>query len=320
MRLSAFTALTVATTFLLAACGGEQTASSPSEGAHQSASQPAEQTSASATPSPTPTPEELPGGGQEVFDGKRYIALYGAPGRPSLGVLGEQDAPASVARVQELVDQYQPHATETVVPAFEVIVTTASSAPGVDGDYSDAALIEDIEPLIKEAYENDVYVVIDFQPGHSDFLSQVRLYEDLLKYPNVGVGLDPEWRLAPGQVHLQQIGSVTAAEINDTLDYLADFTRKNDLPQKMVVLHQFTHTMISNRETITVTHPELALTLHADGHGSPELKVDTYNSLLTGLNKEIYPSWKNFYDEDTPTMTPAQTYELDPKPWVVTYQ
>lgn len=148
----------------------------------------------------------------------------------------------------------------------------------------------------------------------------MKQYEELLKRPNVGIGFDPEWRLAPGQMHLQQIGSVDAAEINEALDVAADITQQGQLPQKLVVLHQFTQTMITNRELIDTTHPELALTMHADGHGTPGLKKDTYNALLQGLSQEIYPSWKNFYDEDTPTLTPEQTYGLTPQPWVVTYQ
>lgn len=33
---------------------------------------------------------QLPGDGQLVFDGKRYVALYGSPVTPSLGLLGSR--------------------------------------------------------------------------------------------------------------------------------------------------------------------------------------------------------------------------------------
>lgn len=320
--------LSLAAALLLTGCAADNTAQNNAEDSTSSTStsptasseENSPVNSLSVTPSPTQTPAELPGGGQKIFENRRYVALYGAPGRPSLGVLGEQDPAQSVARVQELVEQYQPYSKEKVHPAFEAIVTTASSVPGADGDYSDEATVKELKPLIEEAAKSDVYVVLDFQPGRSDFLSQIQRYEELLKLPNVGVGIDPEWRLQPWQVHLQQIGSVQAAEVNQSLDYLAQLTRENKLPQKMVVLHQFTDSMITERETLNTAHPELALTLHADGHGTPELKADTYNTLLVGLNKDIKPSWKNFYDEDTPMLTPQQTYELNPKPWVVTYQ
>ncbi|MEX3610912.1 hypothetical protein VVR12_07675 [Rothia sp. LK2588] len=305
--------------------GGKSSASSQASGSANSSSSAqssasAGQSGAASSESPSATPSPSADTSAKIFDGKRYVALYGAPGNPALGVLGEQGPAESVTRVKQLVEQYQPHSQEKVVPAFEVIATTASSVPGADGDYSDEASVESLKPLVDEAEKNGVYVVLDIQPGRSDFLSQIKRYEELLKRPNVGVGIDPEWRLLPWQVHLEQIGSVTAEEVNQSLAYLAELTAKNGLPQKMVVVHQFTQSMISNRELLDVSHPELALTLHADGHGTPGLKKDTYASLLQGLSPQIKPSWKNFYDEDTPMLTPAETYALTPKPWVVTYQ
>lgn len=286
---------------------------SPSASASATASAPAQTSRANAPKS------EVLGGGDQIF-AHRYVALYGNPGGPSLGVLGEQGPAESVARVKNLAAEYQAHTDEKVIPAFEIITTVASSAPGPDGDYSDEATIESLRPLVDEARKNGVYVILDFQPGRSTFTEQVKQYEELLKEPHVGLGIDPEWRIYPGQVHLQQIGTVDASEINETLDYLAALTDKHRLPQKMVVLHQFTHSMITNRATLDTSHPELALTLHADGHGTPELKNSTYQELIRDLDPAIKPSWKNFYDEDTPTLTPAQTYALTPQPYVVTYQ
>ncbi|WP_129660848.1 hypothetical protein [Rothia halotolerans] len=263
---------------------------------------------------------EIIGGGREVFPDRRMVALYGTPGNPSMGVLGEQGPAESVQRAKDLAAQYQPYSEEQVIPAFEIITTVASSEPGPDGDYSAKVTPEDLEPLLKEARENDVYVVLDFQPGLEAFPEQVERYADLLKDPNVGVGIDPEWRLAPGQVPLEQIGTVSAAEINETLDDVAELTAEEGLPQKLVVLHQFSHSMITERETLDTSHPELALTLHADGHGTPELKTETWDALQEGLPEGIEMSWKNFYDEDTPMLSPEETYAVQPKPWVVTYQ
>jgi hypothetical protein len=41
-----------------------------------------------------------------------------------------------------------------------------------------------------------------------------RLAEEYRARPNVGLALDPGWRLGPGQKHRVQLGSVDAAEIN----------------------------------------------------------------------------------------------------------
>ena len=38
-------------------------------------------------------------------------------------------------------------------------------------------------------------LVLDFQPGATPFLNQVKAYEKFLLQPEVGVALDPEWKL-----------------------------------------------------------------------------------------------------------------------------
>ncbi|MBG6184646.1 hypothetical protein IWX65_002624 [Arthrobacter sp. CAN_A214] len=264
---------------------------------------------------------ELPGGGQTVFPGRRMIALYGHPSGGSLGVLGEQGIDASIQRAKDTAALYAPHSPEPVIPAFEIITTVASAEAGADGNYSTESRIEDLESWVDAAGKAGVYVVLDLQSGGSSFPDQAKLYEDLLKRPHVGLALDAEWRLAPGQRPLDQIGTVDAAEINETSQWLADLTRTNTLPQKLLILHQFNLGMISNRDAIDVSHSELAISLHADGHGTPGEKLDTWNVLRKGLQPQIWMGWKNFYDEDSPTFTPEQTFtNVEPTPWFVSYQ
>ncbi|MCU1431358.1 MAG: hypothetical protein JWP95_463 [Actinotalea sp.] len=263
---------------------------------------------------------ELPGGGQLVFPGRRFVALYGTPTYPALGLLGEQDAAASIARAQGLSAEYQTLTTDTVVPAFEMIVTVASAGAGPDGNYSNELPIETFVPWIEAAQAAGVYVVLDLQPGRTDFVTQARLYERLLLYPNVGLALDPEWRLLPDQVHLRQIGSVHADEVNAVAAYLAQLTRDNHLPQKLLVLHQFMHRMIQARETVVTSHPELAVLIHADGQGSQGAKAGTWASLHEGAPAGVAWGWKNFVDEDVPMLTPVQTYDVVPVPQFVSYQ
>lgn len=264
--------------------------------------------------------KHLPGGGQLVFPDRRMVAIYGTPGTAALGVLGEQDIDGAIKLAKKYAAKYQPHSKEKVQPAFEMIATVASASAGKDGKYSSYAPVKQLEPWVKAAHEAGVYVVLDLQPGLNDFLTQTKHYEALLAYPNVGVAYDPEWRLKPGQRHMAQIGSVDAAELNRTNDWLAGFTRKHHLPQKVVILHQFTHSMIRDRSTLDTSHPELAMVLHADGNGTPGMKMATWKSLRHDLPEGIRMAWKNFIDEDSPMFTPEQTFEIDPKPWFVSYQ
>ena len=263
---------------------------------------------------------EVPGGGQLVLADRRMVALYGSPYSPALGVLGEQDAVASVDRARELAAAYEAEDGVTSIPAFDLIATVASAGAGEDGDYSAELSVDDIRPWIDAAAASGVYVVIDLQPGRTDFLTQAQRYEELLLLPHVGLALDPEWRLGPDQVHLRQIGTVSAAEINEVSGWLASLVREHALPQKLLIVHQFKLSMISDRQDVR-THPELAVVIQMDGQGPLASKYGTFDAITQGaLDTGWLWGWKNFYDEDTPTATPAQTLSVDPQPVFISYQ
>ncbi|SET38803.1 hypothetical protein [Geodermatophilus poikilotrophus] len=265
--------------------------------------------------------EQLPGGGQLLFPGHFLVALYGSPGGGALGVLGEQDLPASVERAQAHAADYEPLVQDaTVVPAFEIIVTVASSVAGPDGNYSTELPVEDVRPWVEAAGEAGLYVVLDLQPGRTDFLTQAEQYRSLLELPHVGLALDPEWRLRPDQVHLQQIGQVGIDEVNRVVTWLADLTRENDLPQKLMILHQFQVRMVPGREQLDTSRDELALMVHVDGQGSQPAKQDTWRTLRQTEPDEVAWGWKNFYDEDVPMLTPEQTVAVEPRPDLISYQ
>ncbi|MGQ7297317.1 hypothetical protein [Quadrisphaera sp. KR29] len=265
-----------------------------------------------------PGPEGL--GGQLPLAGRRLVALYGHPGTPSLGVLGEQDTAAGLARAREVAQQYAGLDALPPAPALEVIATVASSSPGPDGDYSTETPVEELRPVVDQALAAGVQVVLDLQPGRSTFLEQAQAYEELLALPGVGLALDPEWRLAPGQRHLDQIGSVSAAEVDQTAAWLAQLVRERQLPQKVFLLHQFRLSMVTGRTSLDTSHDELAFVVHADGAGSPGDKEATYRALQAEAPPGVVWGWKNFYDEDSPTFSPAQTVEQQPSPVFVSYQ
>jgi hypothetical protein len=267
--------------------------------------------------------DQVPGGGFYVFpedQKRRYVAFYGHPDTPALGALGEQGPIETLQRMQSYLDAYTGDGSETI-PTFEMIASVASAGPTDDGDYSFEWPISTFQNWIDIAAENDVYVVLDLQSGREDFLSQAMFYEDLLKLPYVGLALDPEWRLAPDQVHLQQIGRVEAAEVNQVIEWLADLVRDNGLPQKMLIVHQFRTSMIQNRE-ILAQRPELQLVIQMDGDGTEAQKDSTYETLLEGADDVHWVwGWKNFFDEDEPgPPAPESTMGKVPVPVYVSYQ
>ena len=265
---------------------------------------------------------ELPGGGLLLFEpdaNRRLVAMYGHPDTQFLGVLGEQGPGEGVERLRAIARGYGADGS-TVLPTFEIIATVASEHAGRDGNYSGETAPDVIRPWVELAAANGVYVILDLQPGRTDFLAQAKYYEEFLRLPHVGLALDPEWRLRPNEVHLRQIGTVDAAEINRVSEWLAELVREEALPQKLLILHQFRLSMITNRHLIE-TPPELAVLIHMDGQGSQGSKHSTWNTLTAEPDAGRYHwGWKNFYDEDSPTATPEEVLDLTPTPVFVSFQ
>ena len=263
---------------------------------------------------------ELPGGGRTLLPGHLLVALYGQPGVAGLGALGEQDTAASIQRIRSFAAHYVKLSTAAVLPTFEIIATVADSAAGPDGDYSAETSVADLQPVVDAATAAGLYVVLDLQPGRTDFLTQARRYTPLLRRPNVGLALDPEWRLAPGQRHLQQIGSVDASEINTVSAWLAELASHARLPQKLLLIHQFQLAMIGNEASLNTNHPELAMLIQMDGQGSPEAKDRTWQAITAAAPTGIGFGWKNFLTRDSPTLSAADTMGKKPTPELVSYE
>jgi hypothetical protein len=263
----------------------------------------------------------LPAGGFLPFPGRRMVALYGHPDTGGLGMLGEQPPADAVRRAQDLAEQYAALSVEPVVPAFELIASVAAQDAGEDGSYSRRTPIERLLPWVDAAEEAGIYVVLDLQPGRTDFLTQAEHYEPLLRRPFVGLALDPEWRLEPGQKHLRQIGSVAVDEVNRVGAWLAALVREHDLPPKVLTLHQFRPSMIPGRERLDTSLDEIQWLVHADGLGRQGDKQSTWRKLRRDLPDGVWLGWKNFEDEDLPMLTPEQTMsQVSPTPWFVSYQ
>ena len=263
---------------------------------------------------------QLPGGGQVLFPFHRLVALYGYPGTPALGALGQQDLPASIARVRHLADLYRPLSSVPVVPAFEILATVAQGSPGPDGTYSYESPISSLLPWVRTANADGLYVVLDLQPGRANLLTQAKHYARLLKLPDVGLALDPEWKLQPGQLPLRQIGSVNISEVNSVVTWLAKLTARYHLPQKLLVLHQFRLSMIGGEQDLDTHHQDLAIIIHMDGQGTPADKLQTWEAVTRAAPPGVFFGWKNFFVKDHPMLTPSQTMANRPQPLMISYE
>jgi hypothetical protein len=247
-----------------------------------------------------------------------YVGLYGKIDTDRLGVLGEYDVDGAVAFAKQVSAGYRGFG-RPVVPTFEIIASVASFESG-DGDYSNETPVAELQPWLDAAEENEMHVVLDMQSGRESFDSQIREFEELLVQPHVGVALDPEWRVGPDErPEGGQIGTVTGAEVNATIAYLDALVEVNGLPPKMLLVHQFEIGMITDKDIIQSTE-NVQVVIHMDGFGPLTLKRSSYEVVTSDLPVGVLPGWKNFYDEDEPTPTPAETMAANPTPMFVSYQ
>jgi len=121
------------------------------------------------------------------------------------------------------------------------------------------------------------------------------------------------------------IGSMDAEVVNEVSAYLARIVRLHDLPQKLLIVHQFTDEMVTNRDQLA-TRPEVAMVMNMDGFGTPPLKKGVYDRLSQPTRRGSdtlggpYNGFKLFFREDTGLMSPRDVLALRPAPDVVVYE
>src|SRR4051794_6279807 len=261
-------------------------------------------------------PAELPLGGRTIFPHYRVVAYYGAPQSHELGALGIGSPDAAGRRLRK---QAAPDARKTRpgMLAFELIVTVANAAPGEDGLYRTHQTDAVIRRYLRAARRAKALLLLDIQPGHADFMDEVKHLDRWMREPDVGLALDPEWHTPaaqPGTV----IGSVDASTVNAVSRHVAAIVHAHHLPEKLFVVHQFTPDMISGKAAV-VHRPELAMTMNVDGFGNRANKVSKYRE-FTHDGTRFRRGFKLFYEEDLGLMRPRSVLALQPPPDLVVYE
>src|SRR5215210_1982168 len=142
--------------------------------------------------------------------------------------------------------------------------------------------------------------------------------DPFLAQPDVGLALDPEWHLAEDEVPGKTIGSMTADELNAVSARLSEIVRRRRLPEKMLVVHQFTKDMVESRERLR-RHRGVELVLNVDGFGDRTVKIQKYSEFVNRRDPARH-GFKLFYREDTNLMGPRDVLGLRPQPEFVVYE
>ena len=248
------------------------------------------------------------------------LAFYGHPRSRQMGILGRHSIEELDQVLTRLAREYEAvSGGRKVMKAFYIIFGTVwpQGEIGILGE-------ETLRRYIDYALKNDMLVFIDHQIGRYDPIDSLRRMLPWLQYPNVHLALDPEWRTTKP---MQEIGHVSAAEINRAQQVMEDYIVANNIPgQRMLVIHQFNWRMISSREKVESDFRRVRLVHCADGFGPPHLKRSSYayNAEATNMPVKAFKLFYNFNipgaGYDHPLLTPKEVYGLNPRPYIIMYQ
>ena len=256
---------------------------------------------------------------QSILLNYDILAYYGHPLSRNMGILGRYSKEDLKAQLEVTAENYRTVSGGRGVRLAYYIIYGTVWPEGQIGIIRESVLREYIE----FALENDILIFLDHQIGRYDPIDSLRRMLPWLRYPNVHLALDPEWRTTRP---MQEIGSVTAAEINEAQRVMEEYMIENQISgERLLVIHQFNWRMISSREDVRSDFQRVRLIHCADGFGSPAMKRDSYAYNTQATNMPL-KGFKLFYEGmpgagyDYPLMTPQQVYNLNPRPYVIMYQ
>ncbi len=279
---------------------------------------------------PVKTVAPLPG---SILPARRIIAFYGNPLSKRMGILGELPPDKMLARLDKEVAEWQKADPSTPVqPALHLIAVVAQGMPGRDGKYRLRMADTLLEKVASWAATRNALLFLDVQVGQSTVQEELPRLIPFLKRPNVMLGIDPEFSMKsrmdrkhhemvtdkPGA----RIGTMSSDDVNYAIGLLSDLVTKNNLPPKVLVVHRFTHTMLTGAKKIRLD-PRVQVVINMDGWGAPWLKYDSYR-VYVEQEPVQFTGFKLFYHNDAklgdPILTPAEVLLLNPKPHYIQYQ
>jgi hypothetical protein len=264
---------------------------------------------------PTP-PTLLPG---SVLPGCRVVAYYGNPLSKRMGILGELPVPQMITRLEAEAHAFErADTTMPVVRALEMITPVAQGSPGSKGLWRMRMADTLIENMAKLAESKGYLLILDVQVGKSTVAAELEPLVPYLKRPYVHLALDPEFSMKGKEPPGKKIGTMDAADVNVAIALLTKLVDENKLPPKLLIVHRFTQSMLTNHEKIT-RDPRVQVIIDMDGFGPPHLKLDSYKAYVHKRPVQYF-GIKLFYKNDKPRFTAEDVMQLSPIPQYIQFQ
>ncbi len=256
-----------------------------------------------------------------IFEDNHIVAFYGHPKSRIMGIVGRCSITELAELLKEQASSYDSlHDGKGVLPAIYLIYGTCQ--PGGEINIIDRKLVD---KYIKFALENGFLIYLDHQIGKYPVDHALNQLLPYLKYPNVHLAIDVEWRTTRP---MREIGSISAGELNAAQKKMRDYMAANRIQGKrQFVIHQFQSKMIRNIKEVKSDYDPVLLVHATSGWGSPDSKISTHNrnALAVNIPYKGFKLWYYYTSKpgvhfDRPLMTPRQVMSLNPEPGLIIYQ
>jgi len=255
-----------------------------------------------------------------ILANNTVVAFYGHPSSRKMGILGWYPKEEVARQVKQYAKMYDAvNGPDGAVPAYYLIYGTCW--PGGEIGYLKDSVLED---YILYAQTQGMIVFVDHQIGKYTVREAMEKILPFLKYPNVHLAIDPEWRTL---IPMKEIGSITGKELNEAQAIMQEYMISHGIPGiRMLVVHQFHEKMIQGRNVVHADFERVLLVHTADGFGTPAVKKGTYSLMAKAENMPV-KGFKLFFKSefplagfDDPLLQPSEVLALEPKPGLIIYQ
>lgn len=205
---------------------------------------------------------------------------------------------------------------------MELIAVVVQGSPGRSGLWRFRQPDSVVDDWLRVAREHKALLLLNIWPGRAAFLDEVKAFAGYLSEPDVGIALDPEWAMSPGQVPGRAYGHTDGGTIDDVAGYVSSIVEANHLPEKALVYHQVARSVVREPAGIK-RYDGVQIIRSIDGIGSRAKKTSTWKWIGRQRNPAVRPGFKLFFSEDGrrgTLMTPAQVPALTPRPDYVMYE
>jgi len=207
---------------------------------------------------------------------------------------------------QAIAAEVRPHKVVVAVHLIYGLATPCSDTPTCLL-YLDDTGVNIVRQYIEPAAKRGWLVILDDQLGRSNPVTEMARLVDrgYMRYDNVEVAFDPEFRSLPGQAQPGvPVGSVSAPELNAAQTLLGTYAASMKLKhRKLMLVHQWISSMIRHRRALRTNVPGVQPVSIMDAYGHPADKTSIYHHLMNrravqpGLNVGIKLFPPNPYEE-----------------------